>query len=254
MNELVNFSLRAYTMDDLDMLVKHANNPRIASNLTDMFPHPYKKEDGEKFINMTMQQDPKQIFAIDIGAGTEDVLLYDDTKKEIENCVKMVLPSPSQVLAAKVREATRLYKDVFVEGDIIGGGAFAFALRNHVEKGLRVVMTENAAYTVRNDLDQVRKLADHLGQRVQSVFDALIRREQAEREHHVFACDPELVLAGVRVDEGHVGDPVGDDVNLLLGHAVDIHQEGPAAFRGSSSAPRAGWTASTPPPHMARPV
>jgi len=99
-----------------------------------------------------------KILAMDIGAGTEDILLYDDRKKSVENCVKMVLPSPSQVFVAKVREATRLYKDVFVKGDIIGGGAFASALRNHVEKGLRVVMTENAAYTVRNDLDEVREL------------------------------------------------------------------------------------------------
>ena len=99
-----------------------------------------------------------KILAMDIGAGTEDVLLYDDRKKSIENCVKMVLPAPSQVFAAKVREATRLYKDIFVKGDVIGGGAFAFALRNHVEKGLRVMMTENAAYTVRNDLDEVREL------------------------------------------------------------------------------------------------
>ena len=99
-----------------------------------------------------------KILAMDIGAGTEDVLLYDDRKKSIENCVKMVLPSPSQVFAAKVREATRLYKDIFIKGDIIGGGAFAFALRNHVEKGLRVMITENAAYTVRNDLDEVREL------------------------------------------------------------------------------------------------
>ncbi|TET63395.1 hypothetical protein E3J49_06680 [Candidatus Bathyarchaeota archaeon] len=99
-----------------------------------------------------------KILAMDIGAGTEDVLLYDNRKKNIENCVKMVLPSPSQVFAEKVREATRLYKDIFVKGDIIGGGAFAFALRNHVEKGLRAVMTENAAYSVRNDLDEVRRL------------------------------------------------------------------------------------------------
>jgi len=98
-----------------------------------------------------------KILALDIGAGTEDILLYDD-KKGIENCVKMVLPSPSQVFAAKVGEATRLYKDLFIKGDIIGGGAFAFALRNHVEKGLRVVMAENVAYTVRNDLDEVREL------------------------------------------------------------------------------------------------
>ena len=105
-----------------------------------------------------------KILALDIGAGTEDVLLYDDRKKSIENCVKIVLPSPSQVFAAKVREATRLYKHLFVKEDIIGGGAFAFALRNHVEKGLRVIMTENAAYTIRNDLDEVRELGIEITQ------------------------------------------------------------------------------------------
>ncbi|MFP3985192.1 MAG: DUF1786 domain-containing protein [Candidatus Bathyarchaeia archaeon] len=99
-----------------------------------------------------------KILALDIGAGTEDVLLYDDEKQSIENCVKMVLPSPSQVFAARVREATRLYKDIFVKGDVIGGGALAFALRSHIEKGLRVVMTENSAYTVRNNLDEVKAL------------------------------------------------------------------------------------------------
>ena len=99
-----------------------------------------------------------KILALDIGAGTEDVLLYDDRKKSIENCIKIVLPSPSQVFAEKVRKATRLYKNIFVRGDIIGGGAFVFALRNHVENGLRVIMTENAAYTVRNDLNEVRDL------------------------------------------------------------------------------------------------
>jgi len=99
-----------------------------------------------------------KILAIDIGAGTEDILLHDDGKKSIENCIKMVLPSPSQIFAAKVREATRLYKDLFIKGDVIGGGAFAFALRDHIKKGLRVVMTENVAYTIRNDLNEVREL------------------------------------------------------------------------------------------------
>lgn len=97
-----------------------------------------------------------KILALDIGAGTEDVLIYDDREKSIENCVKMVLPSPSRVFAAKVRESTRLCKNLFIRGDIIGGGAFSYALREHVGKGNRVVMTENAAYTVRNNLDEVR--------------------------------------------------------------------------------------------------
>jgi len=99
-----------------------------------------------------------KILSLDIGTGTEGVLLYDD-RRNLENCVKMVLPSPSQIFAAKVREATRFCKDLFINSDIIGGGAFAFALRDHIEKGLRVVMTENAAYTIRNDLDEVREEA-----------------------------------------------------------------------------------------------
>jgi uncharacterized protein (DUF1786 family) len=99
-----------------------------------------------------------KILAIDIGAGTEDILLYDDEKRSIENCIKMVLPSPSQVFATKVRTATRQGNDLFVKGDTIGGGAFAHALRKHIEAGLRVCMTENAAYTIRNNLDQVEEM------------------------------------------------------------------------------------------------
>jgi uncharacterized protein (DUF1786 family) len=99
-----------------------------------------------------------KVLALDIGTGTEDVLLFDSQKKNIENCIKLVLPSPSPVFAAKVREATQLHKDIFVKGDIIGGGAFSNALREHVEKGLRALITEKAAYTVRNDLDEVGQL------------------------------------------------------------------------------------------------
>ncbi|MCK4885519.1 hypothetical protein KAS24_05540, partial [Candidatus Bathyarchaeota archaeon] len=99
-----------------------------------------------------------KILAIDIGAGTEDVLLYDDTKRSIENCIKMVLPSPSQVFAAKVKTATRQGNDLFVKGDTIGGEPFSHALKRHIEAGFKVSMTENASYTVRNNLDQVKEL------------------------------------------------------------------------------------------------
>jgi ribosomal-protein-alanine N-acetyltransferase len=60
------FKLRAFNLDDLDDLVKYANNAKIARNLTDMFPHPYGPEDGKKFIKMAMTHDPQQIFAIAI--------------------------------------------------------------------------------------------------------------------------------------------------------------------------------------------
>jgi uncharacterized protein (DUF1786 family) len=98
-----------------------------------------------------------KILAIDIGAGTSDILLYDDSKKSVENCVKMVLPSACNVYATKVKAATRLYKDLFIKGDTIGGGPLSHALKNHVAEGLKVYMTENAAYTVRNSLEQVKE-------------------------------------------------------------------------------------------------
>lgn len=105
-----------------------------------------------------------KILAMDIGAGTEDVLLYDDEKRTIENCIKMILPSPSQVFAAKVKAATRQDRDLFVSGDTIGGGALSHALKQHVEAGFRVTMTEKAAFTVRNNLDQVRELGIEITQ------------------------------------------------------------------------------------------
>ncbi len=99
----------------------------------------------------------RKILAIDIGAGTEDILLYDE-EKNIENCVKMILPAPSIVHAASVNHATMLGKDIFVRGYTIGGGEFAASVTRHLKKGFRVVMTESAAYSIRNDLDEVNQL------------------------------------------------------------------------------------------------
>ncbi len=95
-----------------------------------------------------------RIFAIDIGTGTQDVLIYN-SGKNLENCIKLVLPSPTKILAEKVRRAS---KHIFVHGVTMGGGPFAFALRQHIQKGYRVAMQEEAAYTVRDDLSQVREM------------------------------------------------------------------------------------------------
>jgi uncharacterized protein (DUF1786 family) len=98
-----------------------------------------------------------KILALDIGAGTTDILLFDD-KKKIENCIKMVLPSPTKIYEDKVREATRTGKDLFIRGNVIGGGTFTIALKNHINKGFRVLMTKNSAYTIRNHLYLVKEL------------------------------------------------------------------------------------------------
>ena len=47
-----------------------------------------------------------RILAIDVGAGTQDILLYDSSKSP-ENCFKMVLPSQTQIVGQRIRQATR---------------------------------------------------------------------------------------------------------------------------------------------------
>lgn len=59
-----NFSLRLWRKEDLDQLVKHANNPKIAGNLTNAFPHPYTRKSGKGFIEMVTQFSPPHIFCI----------------------------------------------------------------------------------------------------------------------------------------------------------------------------------------------
>jgi uncharacterized protein (DUF1786 family) len=60
-----------------------------------------------------------RILAIDIGAGTQDILLFD-TGENIENCTSLVLPAPSRIFAKKL---SALKNNVYIQGDTTGGGA-----------------------------------------------------------------------------------------------------------------------------------
>lgn len=60
------FSLRPWTLHDLESLVKFANNKNIANYMTNKFPHPYTKENAKQFIELASKQNPHHIFAIDI--------------------------------------------------------------------------------------------------------------------------------------------------------------------------------------------
>jgi uncharacterized protein (DUF1786 family) len=66
--------------------------------------------------------------------------------------MKLVMPAPTRLFATAVKNAR---KDVFCDGYTMGGGAVSGALIRHAEK-YRVVMTPDAARTVRDDLEQVK--------------------------------------------------------------------------------------------------
>jgi uncharacterized protein (DUF1786 family) len=98
-----------------------------------------------------------QILAVDVGTGTQDVLLFD-TDKEPENALKMVMPSPTALLAQSIRTATHLGEDLLLSGVTMGGGPCAWAARDHLEAGYRVYATPDAARTFNDDLDQVASM------------------------------------------------------------------------------------------------
>ena len=95
-----------------------------------------------------------QILAVDVGTGTQDVLLFD-TEKEPENALKMVMPSPTALLARTIRAATQAGEDLLLTGVMMGGGPCAWAARDHLEAGQRVYATPDAARTFNDDLDEV---------------------------------------------------------------------------------------------------
>ena len=64
----MNFKLRPWNLDDLDSLVKYANNPKIARYLMDRFPHPYTLREGKAFIERRLNENPPCILAIAIEA------------------------------------------------------------------------------------------------------------------------------------------------------------------------------------------
>ena len=99
---------------------------------------------------------PLRILAIDVGAGTQDVLVYEQGKT-LENCVKLVLPSQTQVVGQRVRRATAAKKPVHLTGTVMGGGASTAAVADHLDAGLAVSATPAAARTIHNDLARVER-------------------------------------------------------------------------------------------------
>lgn len=60
------FILRPWLFTDIDSLVEYGNNFNIAKNMRNVFPHPYTKEAGIKFIEKMNLFNPAQVFTIDI--------------------------------------------------------------------------------------------------------------------------------------------------------------------------------------------
>lgn len=95
----------------------------------------------------------KTTLCLDIGSGTQDVLLYSPDV-EIENCPKFVLPSPALQIGKRIESLRLQGKDIWLHGRNMGGGVTRF-IRAHQKAGLKVASAESAAYTMADDLTRV---------------------------------------------------------------------------------------------------
>jgi uncharacterized protein (DUF1786 family) len=85
-------------------------------------------------------------------------MLYD-SDESIENSSKMVLPSPTRIIAERIRKHKN---DLFLSGETMGGGSVNTAIKNHLKKGYKVIMTEDAARTINDNLNFVESLGVHI--------------------------------------------------------------------------------------------
>lgn len=97
-----------------------------------------------------------KLLTIDIGTGTQDILLFD-TATEVENCLQMIMPSPTVLVAQQIRDATTRGDDVLLTGSIMGGGPSNWAANDHLRAGKRIFATPSAAKSFNDDLAEVKK-------------------------------------------------------------------------------------------------
>jgi uncharacterized protein (DUF1786 family) len=108
-------------------------------------------------VFLSQNRERLRILAIDIGTGTQDIFLYD-SRLDLENGLKLVLPSPTMIIRRRIAEATRTGSAILLAGNQMGGGPSAWAIEAHVKAGLPVYMTPGAATTLNDELDKVEAL------------------------------------------------------------------------------------------------
>ena len=120
---------------------------------------------------------PVRVLTVDVGTGTQDILLFE-SGKTIENCFKMVMPSPTVIVANRIKRATEHGQPILLTGVTMGGGPSHWAARDHALAGYAVAVTAEAGKTFDDDLSMVRKMG----------FEIVDDEEAARR-----AAQPEIV-------------------------------------------------------------
>jgi uncharacterized protein (DUF1786 family) len=100
---------------------------------------------------------PIRILAVDVGTGTQDILFFE-SGKTIENCFKLIMPSPTVIIAERIKRATQRGQSIVLTGVTMGGGPCHWAARDHALLGYPVAVTPEAGRTFDDDLTMVEQM------------------------------------------------------------------------------------------------
>ena len=96
------------------------------------------------------------LLAIDVGKGTEDILLWDK-KSKFENAIQLVLPSNTQLVYKKLEKFSQHPGKIFIIGELMGGEPWHKLVYTICQKTKqRVVMDTTSALSLRYNLEHVR--------------------------------------------------------------------------------------------------
>jgi len=98
-----------------------------------------------------------KILTVDVGTGTQDIYLYD-SRLDLENGLKLVVPSPTMLVHQQLREATKRQQAVLLSGVTMGGGPSAWAAEAHARAGLPIYATPQAARSFNDELEAVAEM------------------------------------------------------------------------------------------------
>jgi uncharacterized protein (DUF1786 family) len=111
----------------------------------------------------------------------------------------------TQVLAEKIR---RLKRDLFIEGETMGGGPLTMAIMEHLKKGYSVMMSPAAARSIRDNLEEV-----------QSLGIEIVEEPPIGKKHEVLGT-VDFDFEGIFSFLSHMGEEVNFD---SIGIAVQDH-------------------------------
>lgn len=97
-----------------------------------------------------------KILCIDVGRGTQDILVYD-SEKNLENCTQLIIPSRAVLAEKALKMAISEDRDILFTGTTMGGFSLGLHFKEYVKKR-NVYATPMASKTFRDDPDVVREM------------------------------------------------------------------------------------------------